>query len=329
MTYLSYNRSQAARLFYPAGVFKSILMQTPRKRYPDDHWLRSHDSARALEAYLEQQSKSYSVVKNNFISELLGDLSGKRFLDYGCGAGMFSVHAAKQGAIEVVGVDAEDSVLATARFFAESEGVGSKCAFIKSATFPSLPRIRGFDVILLKDVIEHVADDQALVETAARYLTPGGIMVLSTQNSLSLNYLIEGTYHKKILGKKNWQGWDETHLRFYTSLSLSRIIRKAGLEPQAWRSVYIIPHKIPKPGSSGKAFFRIEAFSWLDRTLGAVFPYNRLGWNIIVSAQDSGLAPSKSRINPVIQRVMPTAPISVNRNALELKEGKTPEPKTV
>lgn len=269
------------------------------------------------------------MVKNNFISELLGDLSGKRFLDYGCGAGMFSVHAAKQGAIEVVGVDAEDSVLATARFFADREGVGSKCVFIRSATFPSLPRIRGFDVILLKDVIEHVPDDQALVETAARYLTPGGVMVLSTQNSMSLNYLIEGTYQRKIRGDKNWQGWDETHLRFYTSLSLSRIIRKAGLEPQAWRSVYIIPHKIPKPGSQGKAFFRIEAFSWLDKTLGAVFPYNRLGWNIIVSAQDSGLVAGRSKIKPVIERVIPAAPISVNRDALKFKDGKAPEPKTV
>lgn len=294
-------------------------MQPRRKRYPEDHWLRSHDSEKALEAYLEQQSKSYSVVKNNFIGELLGDLSGKRFLDYGCGAGMFSVHAAKQGALEVIGVDAEDTVLATARFFANREGVGSRCVFIRSDNFPRLSRTSGFDVILLKDVIEHVSDDQALIETAARHLTPGGIMVLSTQNSLSLNYLIEGTYHRKVLGNETWQGWDDTHLRFYTSLSLSRMLRKAGLEPQAWRSVYIIPHKIPKPGAQGKAFYRIEAFSWLDKALGAVFPYNRLGWNIIVSAQDSGLVQSQSPSEPVIKRVIPAAPVSVNRESVHLK----------
>lgn len=294
-------------------------MQPRRKRYPEDHWLRSHDSEKALEAYLEQQSKSYSVVKNNFIGELLGDLSGKRFLDYGCGAGMFSVHAAKQGALEVIGVDAEDTVLATARFFANREGVGSRCVFIRSENFPRLSRTSGFDVILLKDVIEHVSDDQALIETAARHLTPGGIMVLSTQNSLSLNYLIEGTYHRKVLGDETWQGWDDTHLRFYTSLSLSRMLRKAGLEPQAWRSVYIIPHKIPKPGAQGKAFYRIEAFSWLDKALGAVFPYNRLGWNIIVSAQDSGLVQSQSPSEPVIKRVIPAAPVSVNRESVHLK----------
>ncbi len=294
-------------------------MKPERKRYPEDHWIRSHDSVKALEAYLDQQSKSYSVVKNNFIMELLGNLDGKCFLDYGCGAGMFAVHAAKQGAIEVVGVDAEESALATARFFANREGVGSRCAFVQSKTFPRLPRSKGFDVILLKDVIEHVPDDQDLVETAAKYLAPAGIMVISTQNSLSLNYLIEGTYHRKFLGNESWLGWDDTHLRFYTSLSLSRILRKAGLEPQAWRSVYIIPHKIPKPGTRGKKFYRIEAFSWLDKTLGAVFPYNRLGWNIIVSAQDSGLISSKSNIKPVIERVAPAAPVSINRESLRLK----------
>ena len=79
-----------------------------RKTYPDDHWLRSHDPEKALAAYLDQQNKAYSRAKNAFILELLGDLKGKRFLDYGCGAGMFTVHAALEGASEVVGVDAED-----------------------------------------------------------------------------------------------------------------------------------------------------------------------------------------------------------------------------
>ncbi len=93
-----------------------------RKTYPDDHWLRSHDPEKALAAYLDQQSKAYSRAKNAFILELLGDLKGKRFLDYGCGAGMFTVHAALEGAAEVVGVDAEDTALSTAVHFARQEG---------------------------------------------------------------------------------------------------------------------------------------------------------------------------------------------------------------
>ena len=51
---------------------------------------------------MDQQSKAYSRVKNAYIRDLIGNLSGKRFLDYGCGAGMFVVHAASSGAAEVV-----------------------------------------------------------------------------------------------------------------------------------------------------------------------------------------------------------------------------------
>ncbi|MGA8833337.1 MAG: hypothetical protein WB554_17190, partial [Desulfomonilaceae bacterium] len=67
-------------------------MAAQPKRYPDDHWLRSFDTEKALSSYLDQQSKVYSKVKNEFIRELLGDLKGKSVIDYGCGAGLFSVH---------------------------------------------------------------------------------------------------------------------------------------------------------------------------------------------------------------------------------------------
>lgn len=168
-------------------------MEKQRKRYSKEHWLRSSDPEKALSAYLEQQSKAYSRVKNAFVKELLGDLSGKRFLDFGCGAGMFTVHAALQGALEVVGVDAEETALSAARYFAESEGVDHLCSFVRSEHFPILGSRPRFDVILMKDVIEHVQDDQDLLYAASEAIAPGGCLVLSTQNSLSLNYLLQGT----------------------------------------------------------------------------------------------------------------------------------------
>ena len=177
-------------------------MNLQRKTYPDDHWLRSHDPEKALAAYLDQQHKAYSLAKNTFIRELLGDLKGKRFLDYGCGAGMFTVLAALEGASEVVGVDAEDTALSTAVHFARQEGVHHLCSFIHSEEFPSFSCRDRFDVILMKDVIEHVPDDQGLLGEAAASVVPGGRIVLSTQNSLSLNYLIQGTYHRVFARKQ-------------------------------------------------------------------------------------------------------------------------------
>jgi 2-polyprenyl-6-hydroxyphenyl methylase/3-demethylubiquinone-9 3-methyltransferase len=267
-----------------------------RARYGKDHFLRSHDPQAALTAYLEQQSKAYSRVKNAFVEELLGDLDGKRFLDYGCGAGLFAVKAAQAGAARVLGVDAEAAALSTAQYFAQSEGVANLCHFMESESFPTFPLETEFDVILIKDVLEHVENDEGLLSAAARLLAPAGRLVVSTQNAWSLNYLIEGTYYRIIRRDKTWCGWDPTHLRFYTPFSLHQKLRTAGLEPAKWRSVYLIPHKIPAKRSLGRQFIRLEFLTAVDRVAGSVFPYNRLGWNIIVSAHASSLIPTRVRL---------------------------------
>jgi 2-polyprenyl-6-hydroxyphenyl methylase / 3-demethylubiquinone-9 3-methyltransferase len=268
-------------------------MSAERKSYPDDHWLMNRDPAKVLESYMDQQSKAYSKTKNAFIRELAGDLRGKRVLDYGCGAGLFAAYAARQGAKTVVGVDAEETALAAARLLADREGVSSACAFVQSDQFPRLAETTRFDVVLLKDVIEHVHDDESLIAAAAAALVPGGRLVLSTQNALSLNYMIEGSYNRLWVGRRDWMGWDPTHVRFYTPMNLGRKLRRAGLRSFSWRSVYLIPYRLPGLPGSGRQFLRLDALAMLDRTLGSIFPYNRLGWNILVRAHASPLVPNR------------------------------------
>ncbi len=181
-------------------------MIAERKSYPDDHWLKNRDPAKVLEFYMDQQNKTYSRIKNGFIRELAGDLRGKRVLDYGCGAGLFTAYAARQGAKAVVGVDAEETALTAARLLADQHGVSSVCTFIRSDSFPLLGQASRFDVVLLKDVIEHVDDDESLINAAAAALIPGGRLVISTQNALSLNYLIEGSYNRLWLGRPRLDG---------------------------------------------------------------------------------------------------------------------------
>lgn len=276
-------------------------MMADRKRYPPDHWLRSHDPQAAFEAYMDQQSKAYSRVKNDFVRELLGDLEGKRFLDFGCGGGMFTVYAAKSGASLVLGIDAEHSALETARFFAAKENVEKECRFVCDKEFPQFPPSTLFDVILMKDVIEHVQYDDALLLAARRYVAPGGRIIVSTQNAFSLNYAIEGTYQRVICENRTWMGWDPTHVRFYTPFSLERKLRRSGFSTVDWRSVYLIPYKLPAPPGSNQEFIRIDPLSYVDRLLGGVFPFSRLGWNIIVRAEASR-AVTKSVLDKALKK---------------------------
>ncbi|MGA2735587.1 MAG: methyltransferase domain-containing protein [Syntrophobacteraceae bacterium] len=260
----------------------------PEMRYEEGHWIRSGNLEYGLRAYLEQQSTSYSQVKNAFVRDLIGSLKGLRFLDFGCGAGMFMVHAAMQGAALTVGVDVEETVLKTARYFAGKHGLADRCHFICSRGFPFHAAAPHFDVVLIKDVLEHVPHDQELLNAAAGLLAPGGCMVVSTQNALSLNYLIEGTLRKFFRHEKKWRGWDPTHLRFYTPGVLRGKLDEAGLKIVDWRSAYIIPHKLPAPASSGRKFYRIEALSRADRFLGRIFPFRMIGWNVIVKGEKKG-----------------------------------------
>lgn len=253
--------------------------------YPDSHWIRSHDPAKALAVYLDQQQKVYSRIKNMFIKQLIGDPKGIRFLDFGCGAGILTLWAAASGADTVIGVDAEERVLGTAQYHARIRGLDACCNFIQSENlkknnFPSL-----FDVIVLKDVLEHIPDDRGVLADAARCLAPDGALVLSTQNAFSLNYLLEGGYHRIVLNNKGWFGWDETHLRFYTPFGLKKKLFQAGFYCTAWRSVYLIPYKLPTLPGSERKFIRLDPMSIVDRILGPIPPFNYLGWNIIVKAK--------------------------------------------
>lgn len=260
-----------------------MVSATARKDYPPEHWLRDGDPEIVLQAGARQQALTYSRVKTSFLFELLGDLDGARLLDHGCGCGFFALEAARRGASLVVGADARPTALAGARLLARRAGFARSMAFVaaESAVFQAGAR---FDAICLRDVIEHVADDLGLLRSLAGLLAPGGRLVLATQNACSLNFLLEGGFQRLLMGRREWMGWDPTHLRFYTPRSLAALLREAGLRPHGWRGAYILPHKLPLPGGMGRRFLRIEPLAKADAVLGRLFPTNRLGWSLMAGA---------------------------------------------
>jgi len=202
-----------------------------RLRYEANHWAREDDPARALAAYLEHCQRPFNRTKIEVMAGMLpAELGGQTVLDYGCGAGSFTVLCARRGA-HVVAVDAEAAVLRTAAHYARLAGVAERCRFVESEAFARRPPSETFDVIVAKDVIEHVADDQSLLRDFARRQRAGGCLLVSTQSALSLTFLVEGLFFRVWRGEAGWCGWDPTHLRFYTPRSLGRKLRAAGYRP--------------------------------------------------------------------------------------------------
>jgi SAM-dependent methyltransferase len=102
-------------------------------------------------------------------------LAGRRVLDVGCGIGTY-VDKLRQCSDLVCGIDIEvERVMEGGRH--------QPNLLVAAAEWP--PFLTGsFDVVLLHEVLEHVADDRQVVREAHRLLTEGGRMVIFAPNRL-------------------------------------------------------------------------------------------------------------------------------------------------
>ena len=260
-----------------------------RLKYAESHWSREKDEEKALEQYLSLGAAVFNKTKFKLFMALTGDVAGKRILDYGGGAGIMSIPYALKGA-EVVLVDAEEGALRAAAHYARLEKVEGRVRIIHSEKFPDELKKERFDIVIAKDIVEHIEDDQRFLLDLSECQNGGGGILLSTQNALSLNYLLEGSYQKYRCGNKSWMGWDATHLRFYTPSSLREKVRKAGYRPERWAGVFIIPYSLLSWLSLFRLNIELPSLRHFDLLFGKWFPFNRFGWNIIVRARKgSGL----------------------------------------
>jgi ubiquinone/menaquinone biosynthesis C-methylase UbiE len=115
-------------------------------------------------------------------------LEQKRILDVGCGLGMY-VKKFRAFSDEVFGVDVDAEKV---------ENASQSLPNISVAPAEQLPFLDyWFDVVLLHEVIEHVADDRAAISEAYRVTRPGGSIIIFAPNRL---YPFET--HGFYLGKK-------------------------------------------------------------------------------------------------------------------------------
>lgn len=113
-------------------------------------------------------------IRKDLLSQM-GDLSGKRILDIGCGTGSLSI-LIKQAfpAAEVVGLDGDPRILEIARSKAEERGL--TISFEQGMSFVLPYPNESFDVVLTSFMLHHLDQDdkqQTAVE-AYRVLRSGG-----------------------------------------------------------------------------------------------------------------------------------------------------------
>lgn len=104
-------------------------------------------------------------------------LDGRDVLDAGCGVGYGSLVCARAGAARVVGIDVSAEAIAQAR--ADS---GGKVEFVVG-DLQALPfETASFDAIVCFEAIEHIGEQDTVLDEFARVLRPGGLLLVSSPN---------------------------------------------------------------------------------------------------------------------------------------------------
>ncbi len=124
---------------------------------------------------------------------------GRRVLDAGCGVAYGSAMLAEAGARRVVGVDLAEEVLANVRSRVPPN------VRLERADLRDLPFEDGsFDLVVCFEVIEHITNQEEVVQEFVRVLSPEGLLLASTPNrAVSAG---ENPYHLRELLPEELEG---------------------------------------------------------------------------------------------------------------------------
>jgi SAM-dependent methyltransferase len=160
--------------------------------------------------------------------------AGSRILDVGAGRGSFVKEARRRG-LEALGLELQ---IEAPRIW-RRDGVPGVLGNGAAAPF----RDACFDLVRLKEVIEHVEDPLSLVREARRLLRPGGLMIAHVPSPYSQLYPV-GNF------------WDDyTHVRPFSRFGLQRLFADAGL--QVLRIDGYVAGRNPLERALGKVLARV------------------------------------------------------------------------
>lgn len=135
-------------------------------------------------------------------------------LDVGCGAGRFLTVARERG-WRATGLDLSPAAARAAR---AASGVPVWEGDLARARPPDLGTV---DVVTMWDVLEHLTDPVAALAQTPRWLRPGGLLVVQTQNVNSVTAAWMG---------RRWEQFVEFHLYHFSPRTLRRALEGVGFE---------------------------------------------------------------------------------------------------
>ena len=158
----------------------------------------------AFDRYTTAVDSFSANVERPAIESLIGDVSGTRILDLGCGSGTNSLWLAERGA-HVVGLDLSQTMVSLAQ---ERAGQLSVQADFRVADIRErLPfDEEEFDVVLSSTALHYVEDIDSTMKDVARVMKPAGRLVASVLHPMS-TALFPLADSDEVEGLDPWEGW--------------------------------------------------------------------------------------------------------------------------
>ncbi|HUT35424.1 MAG TPA: class I SAM-dependent methyltransferase [Planctomycetota bacterium] len=148
-----------------------------------------------------------------------------RLLEVGAGLGYFLNAAARRG-WHAVGLEVSEFAAGHAQ---REFGLDVRCQSFDDAAFPD----GAFDLVVLRDVLEHTRDPRAVVRHAGRVLRERGVLALSMPNFASLNARLGGLRWRHLRPAQ--------HLWHFTPGCIARLLCECGFEVAECESRYDSP----------------------------------------------------------------------------------------
>lgn len=125
--------------------------------------------------YFEEQSKTTEKYVFSFINEVKAITEDTSVLEIGCGEGGNLLPFLKAGCKRIVGIDMSKGKIENAnRFFEDMEG-SKNIEFIHADIYDvSAGEIGQFDVIITRDVLEHIHGQNEFMRHVKKFMKPGG-----------------------------------------------------------------------------------------------------------------------------------------------------------
>jgi SAM-dependent methyltransferase len=146
----------------------------PQNIYDDPRFFAGYSSIERFGVGWER------AMEHDDLLNLLPAPGGRRVLDLGCGAGQLARYLAEAGAADVIGVDISASMLELARTRWAHPRVTYLRAAIEDAEFPP----DRFELVVSSLAFHYVDDYAGLLQRIASWLTPGGILVFTTEHPI-------------------------------------------------------------------------------------------------------------------------------------------------